>query len=81
MVKRGGGFNAAGARGWEFFELSLETAAGGSIVPAVRWRGEGPSMGDGYTVPDGGVILSCNHCHASFPERDSVIGDELSSSF
>jgi hypothetical protein len=77
MVKRGGGFNAAGARGWEFFELSLEEGADGGIVPAGRWRGEGPSMGDGYTVPDGGVILSCNHCHASFPESDSVIGDEL----
>lgn len=76
MVKRGGEYNAAGARGWEFFDLLLETV-GDDLVPRIRWRGEGPAMGDGYTIPDGGVVLSCNHCHASAIENDSVLDPDL----
>ena len=75
MVKRGGRYNEAGAVGWEFFDLAPSTDDPGR--PVIRWRGLGPTMGDGYTVPDGGTILSCNHCHASFPENDSVLGPEL----
>jgi hypothetical protein len=77
MAKRGGNYNASGAAGWEFFDLDLAVRPDGTTEPRIVWRGEGPQMGDGYVVPDGGVILSCNHCHASFPENDSVIGPEL----
>lgn len=78
MVKRGGGFNADGASGWEFFELVLEPQPDGSRVPRVKWRGTGPPDGDGYTPPDGGTeVLGCNHCHGAFTPNDSIIGEEL----
>ncbi len=74
MVKRGGGFNAAGARDWEFFELGLEQSR---ERPIIRWRGEGPANGDGYTAPEGGEVLGCNHCHASATYNDSVLSPVL----
>lgn len=53
-VKRGGGFNAGGATGWEWFELTEDPVA-------ILWRGVGPPAGDTYGGdPDGG----CNACHA-----------------
>lgn len=74
MVKRGGGFNPRGARGWEFFELTL---APDRERPSIRWRGEGPASGDGYTAPEGGEVLGCNHCHASATYNDSVLSPVL----
>lgn len=74
MVKRGGGFNAEGARGWEFFELALDRSG---RRPAIRWRGEGPANGDGYVAPEGGEVLGCNHCHASATYNDSVLSPVL----
>jgi hypothetical protein len=66
MVKRGGGFNASGASGWEWFELSLgATDADVSII----WRGVGPPSGEKYGGdPTGG----CNGCHGIAPDNDSV---------
>jgi hypothetical protein len=56
MVKRGGTENAAGAKGWEWFEL--QNAADGT--PGIRWRGVGPPNGELYGGdPTGG----CNSCH------------------
>jgi hypothetical protein len=77
MAKRGGGYNDDGALGWEYFDLQLEIAADGSRVPRIRWRGEDQTTGDGYTVPDGGVIFSCDHCHATAVDNDFVLGPEL----
>ena len=74
MVKRGGGFNAEGARDWEFFELVLDATR---RRPSIRWRGEGPASGDGYRAPEGGDLLSCNHCHASATDNDSVLSPAL----
>lgn len=74
MVKRGAGFNADGARGWEFFELTLDATRD---RPAIRWRGEGPANGDGYVAPEGGEVLGCNHCHASATYNDSVLSPVL----
>lgn len=74
MVKRGGGFNAEGARGWEFFELVLDPTR---QRPSIRWRGEGPANGDGYRPPEGGDILSCNHCHGAATYNDSVLSPAL----
>ncbi|MBX3269009.1 MAG: hypothetical protein KF729_02040 [Sandaracinaceae bacterium] len=73
MVKRGAGYNAEGARGWEFFDLALAPGR----APSIRWRGEGPADGDGYTPPEGGAILSCNHCHGSATDDDSVLSPAL----
>jgi hypothetical protein len=53
-VKRGGGFNVAGATNWEYFELREDT---GSVV--IAWRGIGPPLGDTY----GGDPDGCNSCH------------------
>ncbi|MBX7194690.1 MAG: hypothetical protein K1X94_21725 [Sandaracinaceae bacterium] len=78
MAKRGGDYNAAGARGWEFFDLELEPSADGSYRPHIEWRGESPPEGNGYEAPDGGgVELSCNHCHGAAVQNDSVLGPEL----
>jgi len=69
MVKRGNGFNASGALGWEFFELAENKAS----VPFIVWRGENPPTGEMYQAilssknvtatgtPEG----KCNDCHAS----------------
>lgn len=78
MVKRGGAYNAAGAPGWEFFDLRLDTV-GDALVPRILWRGEAPpELGEGYLSPDGGIPLSCSHCHGAGGMRnDSVLGDEL----
>lgn len=77
MVKRGGDYNATGARGWEFMDLILETEPDGSTLPYIRWRGESPPEGDGYEAPDGGVLLNCNHCHGASRANDSVLSAEL----
>ncbi|UJR80028.1 hypothetical protein [Sandaracinus amylolyticus] len=77
MVKRGAPYNASGARGWEFFELHLDLGDDGIRVPHIQWRGESPPMGDGYTAPQGGALLSCNHCHSTADANDFVLGPEL----
>lgn len=73
MVKRGDSFNSEGAPGWEFFELTLD----GEDTPSIVWRGEGPADGDGYVGPEGGDVLSCNHCHASATYNDSILSPVL----
>ena len=71
MVKRGAGYNAQGAHGWEWFELSL--AAG---EPAILWRGELPPSEAGYecVLADGSIAESgdCNGCHAGSWMNDYV---------
>ena len=54
-MKRGAGFNADGAAGWEWFQL----ANGPGDAPTILWRGVGPSDGDAYGADTGG----CNGCH------------------
>ena len=66
QVKRGGGFNANGAVGWEWFEL-VENTPG---VPSIRWRGFYPPAGEAYGGdPTGG----CNLCHKVGAANDYVI--------
>jgi hypothetical protein len=65
MVKRGGTYNANGARGWEWFEL--RTASDGN--PAIAWRGVAPPTGEGYSAAQGGT---CNGCHAAAADNDFV---------
>jgi hypothetical protein len=69
MAKRGGRFNAAGAPGWEWFEL--QPMADGTA--AIAWRGIAPPEGEG----DGAVSgCSCNGCHGH-AGRDGVLSAPL----
>jgi len=71
MVKRGGGFNASGASGWEWFEI--QNAGDGRDGVTVNWRGVGPPVGDMYGGdPTGG----CNTCHSACG-NDSVCAPAL----
>jgi len=58
MVKRGGGFNASGATGWEWFEL--RNLANGTV--GIVWRGVGPPAGEVY---GGDPTAGCNTCHVA----------------
>lgn len=69
MVKRGEGFNAAGASGWEWFELRNVDLDSDSIV----WRGVGPPAGERY----GGNPATCNDCHAQAAANDCVWSSAL----
>jgi hypothetical protein len=77
MVKRGGGFNADGARGWEWFEISVDlTTEQGDDDPILVWRGANPPEGESYGCPAGQVCaeggLTCNDCHAGSIGNDFV---------
>lgn len=69
MVKRGGGFNAEGAKGWEWFEL---TESGGTV--AIGWRGVGAPDGESY---GGDPMGSCNGCHQMALHNDYVLSPAL----
>jgi hypothetical protein len=73
MVKRGNGFNADGARGWEWFELSAPDSA--DEAPLIIWRGANPPEGHSYgCTGDCGdaEALTCNTCHADSVSNDFV---------
>lgn len=77
MVKRGGGFNADGARGWEWFELNVDlTTEQGDDDPLLVWRGANPPEGESYGCPAGQVCaeggLTCNDCHGGSVGNDYV---------
>jgi hypothetical protein len=65
MVKRGGGYNPKGARGWEWFELAER--ADKSV--AIKWRGISAPAGEHYGGDPHG---SCNSCHADAKSNDYV---------
>jgi hypothetical protein len=70
MAKRGGDYNQDGARGWEFFLLSLSDSGSVRIIA----RGQNPTSGheDRYTL---GENTTCNSCHGLEDARpyDSVL--------
>lgn len=77
MVKRGNGFNADGARGWEWFELSVDDGDDADDeAPLIVWRGADPPEGHSYgcTGDDCGdaEALTCNTCHAESVANDFV---------
>jgi hypothetical protein len=79
MAKRGGGFNADGAKGWEFFTLRIN--AGG--VPVILARGIDASdvpgsSGHGYLGANGNIIR-CNGCHGdpNLAQDDYILNPEL----
>jgi hypothetical protein len=83
MAKRGGGYDADGAVGWEFFLLLADTDGTLHIVS----RGLAP-MDDGHagdmgmasgTYFENGQIVPCNVCHglARFAGTDHLISNEL----
>lgn len=65
MVKRGGAYNASGARGWEWFEL-VERA---DQSVAIKWRGVGAPTGEEYGGDPHGT---CNNCHGTAKANDFV---------
>lgn len=71
MVKRGGGYNADGAVGWEWFEL--EENADGSVK--IVWRGLGAPDDEVYGLP--GMNGGCNQCHTIASGNDYVHSEDL----
>jgi hypothetical protein len=69
MVKRGGGYNANGADGWEWFDLNAPDGGTVNII----WRGVGPPAGETY----GGDPTACNVCHAAASDNDSVLSPKI----
>lgn len=65
MVKRGGGYNAVGALGWEWFELAERKD--GSV--AIKWRGLSAPSGESYGNDPHGT---CNACHERAKANDFV---------
>jgi len=65
MVKRGGGYDAAAAPGWEWFELSNNPDG---TFKRIVWRGLGPPSGEQY----GGDPNGCSGCHAASKDNDYV---------
>lgn len=70
MAKRGGGYNKAGATGWEWFELRPATDG----APVIVWRGITPPAGEKYHGVSGG---ECNLCHQSGRANDFVQSEPL----
>lgn len=77
MAKRGGDFNAAGALGWEWFDLRIST----SDEVAVVWRGTAPPAGHGYRTEGaetvGATTGDCNACHLDARANDFVMTPHL----
>ena len=65
MVKRGAGYNAQGARGWEWFELSERS----NHSVAILWRGVSAPTGEEYGGDPHGT---CNACHGDAEANDFV---------
>jgi hypothetical protein len=68
-AKRGGNFNSAGARNWEWFELQEGTSG-----LSIRWHGFGPPAGEMY---GGDAKGGCNGCHAAATANDYVLSPAL----
>lgn len=76
MVKRGGGFNADGAVGWEWFELGLST----TNSPIIVWRGQEPPDGESYGCLLGDCaspLGQCNTCHQAATNNDFILSPGL----
>ncbi len=79
MAKRGAGYNADGAVGWEWFDL--ECTDSGSVV--IDWRGLGPPEGQGYECAlgsdtgDDPLLGDCSTCHAAASSNDYVLSEPL----
>ncbi len=76
MVKRGGGFNASGAIGWEWFELGESTIG----TPIIKWRGQEPPDGESYGCLIGDCsspLGQCNSCHGAAVNNDFILSPGL----
>lgn len=72
MVKRGGGFNAEGAVGWEWFGFG-ESADG---EPVVLWRGDEAPSEVGYNNGVELIEADCNGCHQAGAAFDFLMSEE-----
>jgi hypothetical protein len=79
MAKRGGGTNADGAQGWEWFDLDLTA----DLEVVIDWRGPVPPEGRGYECvlgedePSAEGVGDCNTCHLAGADTDFVLTPEL----
>lgn len=77
MVKRGGGYNAKGSPGWEWFELAQRA----DDSTALLWRGPDVRAGDSYRPgPEGHLddpMGGCNGCHQMAQKNDFVLNEAL----
>jgi hypothetical protein len=74
QVKRGCGFNSAGASGWEWFDLLTPDNGGGAGPVTIIWNGLTPPQSQSY----GGDPTECNTCHAAMgADNDSIITSAL----
>lgn len=76
MSKRSPSYNVDGARGWEFFELTLDKTG----APYIVWRGAKPPTGEMYQMLFSGSTQpanegNCNDCHAS--GKDGMLSPDL----
>jgi hypothetical protein len=69
-VKRGGGYNAAGAVDWEWFELDEDPSSG---AVSILWRGLGPPATNNHY----GGTDRCNFCHMSCADNDYACSEKL----
>lgn len=74
MAKRGGGYNAEGAHGWEYFRLGF----GHGDVPVIVSRGFAPTDSGSYSAGMG-AGTGCNACHATAAaaETDFILSRQL----
>lgn len=72
MVKRGGGYNPEGAKGWEWFEL-FERSTG---ELGIQWRGINAPVGESYGSGD--PFGGCNGCHETAQSNDYVKAEAAS---
>jgi hypothetical protein len=74
QVKRGCGFNADGASGWEWFDLLTEDNGGTPGQVIIVWSGLTPPASQSY----GGDPTECNVCHSALGAgNDSIITSAL----
>ncbi len=65
MVKRGGDYNAGGARNWEYFLMKLPA---NGAAPTITARGTSPTDAPGSQsayMDSSGMAIPCNNCHGA----------------
>lgn len=76
MARRGEPFNPLGSVGWEFFGLQLHEDG----RPVILWRNDGSGDGHDYggLLPGEDTERTCNDCHSTAWQDDSVLTPALS---
>jgi hypothetical protein len=64
MAKRGGNYNASGARNWEYFLMKITSDGAPPVITA---RGASPTDAPGSSnyMDANGMSIPCNNCHGA----------------